>query len=279
MDKRKLSDDPSEGQTLPSPKRRILGPSLPPPTENTPADSASNSDAASGSDSDDSDDDFGPSLPPPAGQSMAPTAIPASSAHSNTPDKEQKPETQRDDWMLHPPENSDWASKIDPTQLRNRKFQTGKSARSATAGSKGLDAAWVETPEEKLRRLEDQVMGVGAPSSGPTQSLAGNFNAAKDKEMEEKIKKYNVSAICCCGNPIYVYPMLIRSSPQDRAAKKTRLEKSESKRKEEEDDPSTRAFDREKDMAVSSKISNSQRREMVSKASDYSSRFSKGSFL
>ncbi|KAJ5742162.1 hypothetical protein N7533_011571 [Penicillium manginii] len=256
MDKRKLSDDPSEGQTLPSPKRRILGPSLPPPTENTPADSASNSDAASGSDSDDSDDDFGPSLPPPAGQSMAPTAIPASSAHSNTPDKEQKPETQRDDWMLHPPENSDWASKIDPTQLRNRKFQTGKSARSATAGSKGLDAAWVETPEEKLRRLEDQVMGVGAPSSGPTQSLAGNFNAAKDKEMEEKIKKYN-----------------------DRAAKKTRLEKSESKRKEEEDDPSTRAFDREKDMAVSSKISNSQRREMVSKASDYSSRFSKGSFL
>jgi len=32
-------------------------------------------------------------------------------------------------------------------------------------------------------------------------------------------------------------------------------------------------------MAVSSKISNAQRREMVNKASDYGSRFSKGSFL
>ncbi|KAJ5963103.1 hypothetical protein N7481_013408 [Penicillium waksmanii] len=253
MDKRKLSPDAAEPAGVP--KRRVVGPSLPPPTDPT-----SNSDAASASgsasDSDDSDDDFGPSLPPPAGQSIASIATSASLAQANTPAKEQKPETQRDDWMLHPPENSDWASKIDPTQLRNRKFQTGKSARSATAGSKGLDAAWVETPEEKLRRLEDQVMGVGAPSSGTTQSSASNPNAAKDKEMEEKIKKYN-----------------------DRATKKARLEKSESKRKEEEDDPSTRAFDREKDMAVSSKISNAQRREMVSKASDYSSRFSKGSYL
>jgi hypothetical protein len=188
MDKRKLSPDGADPADIP-PKRRVLGPSLPPPTDPT---SNSNSDAASGSDSDDSDDDFGPSLPPPAGQSIAPPATSTSLAESNTPAKEQKPETQRDDWMLHPPENSDWASKIDPTQLRNRKFQTGKSARSATAGSKGLDAAWVETPEEKLRRLEDQVMGVGAPSSGTTQPSASNPNAAKDKEMEEKIKKYNV---------------------------------------------------------------------------------------
>lgn len=185
MDKRKLS---AEGEA-PSPKRRVLGPSLPPPEDKRA--SPSNSDA-SGSDSD-SDDDFGPSLPPPAGQSITPAATSASLAQSNAPAKQQKPETQRDDWMLHPPENSDWASKIDPTQLRNRKFQTGKSARSATAGSKGLDAAWVETPEEKLRRLEDQVMGVGAPSGGAAQSQSSNPNAAKDKEMEEKIKKYNVS--------------------------------------------------------------------------------------
>ena len=67
--------------------------------------------------------------------------------------------------------------------------------------------------------------------------------------------------------------------PQDRSGKNTRLEKAEKQKKEEEDDPSRRAFDREKDMAVSSKISNAQRREMVNKASDYGSRFSKGSFL
>ncbi|KAK5790937.1 hypothetical protein VI817_006246 [Penicillium citrinum] len=64
-----------------------------------------------------------------------------------------------------------------------------------------------------------------------------------------------------------------------RSGKNTRLEKAEKQKKEEEDDPSRRAFDREKDMAVSSKISNAQRRDMVNKASDYGSRFSKGSFL
>lgn len=49
--------------------------------------------------------------------------------------------------------------------------------------------------------------------------------------------------------------------------------------RKEDDDPSARAFDREKDMAISSKVSNAQRREMVDKASGYSSRFTKGDFL
>lgn len=47
----------------------------------------------------------------------------------------------------------------------------------------------------------------------------------------------------------------------------------------EDDDPSARAFDREKDMAVASKISSAQRREMVKKAADYNTRFTKGNFL
>lgn len=53
--------------------------------------------------------------------------------------------------------------------------------------------------------------------------------------------------------------------------KGSRLESSEDQ-KGEDDDPSARAFDREKDMAISSKISNAQRREMVKKAGDYTSR-------
>lgn len=186
--------------------------------------------------------------------------------------------------MLNPPEQSDWASKIDPTQLRNRKFQTGKSARSGGGGaSKNLDAAWVETPEEKLRRLEDAVMGVGAPSSGGSgggsAQSSGKTNVEKDRAMEEKIKKYNVSGTRVVVEPSPAQLHHANNSIQDRSGKNTRLEKAEKKKKEEEDDPSTRAFDREKDMAVSSKISNAQRREMVNKASDYGSRFSKGSYL
>lgn len=64
---------------------------------------------------------------------------------------------------------------------------------------------------------------------------------------------------------------------QEQSGKKSRLESAEARK--EDDDPSARAFDREKDMAISSKISNAKRREMVNKASDYSSRFSKGAFL
>lgn len=66
--------------------------------------------------------------------------------------------------------------------------------------------------------------------------------------------------------------------PQEKNRKQTRLESSEQAQKED-DDPSARAFDREKDMAIAGKISNSQRREMVKKAADYDSRFTKGSFL
>lgn len=65
---------------------------------------------------------------------------------------------------------------------------------------------------------------------------------------------------------------------KDRAGKNPRLQSPADVRKEE-DDPSARAFDREKDMAVSSRISHAQRREMMNKASGYSSRFTKGNFL
>lgn len=51
------------------------------------------------------------------------------------------------------------------------------------------------------------------------------------------------------------------------------------KKKEEDDDPSARAFDKEKDMSLGSKISAAQRRDMINKASDFGSRFSKGKYL
>lgn len=100
---------------------------------------------------------------------------------------------QRDEWMLHPPDQSDWASKIDPTQIRSRKFQTGRSARSAT--SKQVDASWMETPQEKMRRLGDEVMGVSAPSdtTNKVPASTSSSGAARAKSMEDKIKKFQVS--------------------------------------------------------------------------------------
>ncbi|GLI74498.1 hypothetical protein PoHVEF18_002740 [Penicillium ochrochloron] len=233
-------------------KKRVIGPSLPPPQPSDAHDS-NDKDSQSGSDSDsDSDDDFGPGLPPSLGGTQPAKQISVQSTPQIS--ESQKKETQRDEWMLLPPSQSDWASKIDPTQLRNRKFQTGKSARAP--GSKQVDAKWVETPEERMRRLQDEMMGVGAAPNRAEQRTSNTKDATRNKAMEEQIKKFN-----------------------DQSGKNTRLEKERPARKEEEDDPSARAFDREKDMAVGSKITSAQRREMVNKASDYGSRFSKGNYL
>ncbi len=49
--------------------------------------------------------------------------------------------------------------------------------------------------------------------------------------------------------------------------------------KEKEDDPSKRAFDYEKDMGSAAKIGHAQKREMLKRAADLGSKFSKGSFL
>ncbi|KAJ5714317.1 uncharacterized protein N7483_011498 [Penicillium malachiteum] len=246
-EKRKIDDHKDNPGPL---KKRVLGPSLPPAAQ--PSDSKTSS--AEDSDSD-SDDDFGPSLPPPNGVAVKNEQPLQPSTNSTVPKSEQA-ETQRDQWMLNPPEQSDWANKIDPTQLRNRKFQTGKSARTTT--SKNVDSSWTETPEERMRRIGDQVMGIGNPSNNsnpPSQSRSSQAQA-QAQSMGEKIKKFN-----------------------DRTGKASRLEKPQAEREEAEDDPSARAFDREKDMGLASKISSSQRRDMVNRASGYSSRFTKGDFL
>ncbi|KAJ5348177.1 hypothetical protein N7541_000863 [Penicillium brevicompactum] len=241
-DKRKLEDD---DHSSPNPKqRKVIGPSLPPTGSTAPTDTGSGSaDSDTGSDS---DDDFGPCLPPsnPLPGSAPPVAdssIAVESPEVTQPEKE----NQRDQWMLHPPSQSDWTSKIDPTQLRNRKFNTGKSA----TGPKNMDSSWVESPEERMKRLQDSVMGVGSTTK-QTQVQGSNT-----KSKEDQIKRFN-----------------------EKNRKQTRLESSD-QAKEEDDDPSARAFDREKDMAVAGKISSAQRREMVKKAADYNTRFSKGSFL
>ncbi|KAK4866278.1 hypothetical protein LT330_008619 [Penicillium expansum] len=243
-DKRKFdeTDDPLPGSILK--QRKVIGPSLPPPQEAEAANSEiSKEEEDEDDDDDDDDDDFGPSLPPTGPLKTHARQEPTAPDTSKPVEKE----SQRDQWMLQPPSHSDWSSKIDPTQLRNRKFNTGKSA----TAPKNMDSSWVETPEERMRRLQDAVMGVAASTNQPKD----HKDASNAKLMEDQIKKY-----------------------KEMTGKSTRLENPNQAEKED-DDPSARAFDREKDMAVASKISSAQRREMVKKAADYNTRFTKGNFL
>ena len=46
-----------------------------------------------------------------------------------------------------------------------------------------------------------------------------------------------------------------------------------------EDDPSKRAFDKEKDMASGKHVGHAQRKEMLNRASGFSSKFTSGSYL
>ncbi|BCS18991.1 GPALPP motifs-containing protein 1 [Aspergillus puulaauensis] len=244
-------------------RRKVIGPSLPPPTSNNDSD---NSD----SDSDSDDDDFGPSLPPPEGS--IPQAQQQPSTQSTTPPlnaekgQEEKPAPKRDAWMLAPPTGDSDRSRVDPTKLRNRKFQSGPRAGNAPAGGGGVDSSWTETPEEKMRRLQDQAMGISVPGAGGVSSAGPGADDKTAQAMREKVQRYN--------------ERVRKDEAGSLVEEKKRKEKEKGKDgEEEEDDPSKRAFDREKDMALSSKLTHAQRREMMSKAADFGSRFSKGKFL
>jgi len=104
-------------------------------------------------------------------------------------EKEKKP--QREEWMLLPPTSDDWSSRVDPTKLKNRKFQSGKGSKAPIDKSGGISAIWTETPEQKRQRLQDQVLGKNVSTSS-----ADRKPQISDRESEaaaRHIKEYNVS--------------------------------------------------------------------------------------
>jgi hypothetical protein len=97
---------------------------------------------------------------------------------------------QRDEWMMMPPTQDGLAARLDPTKIRPGKFRSGKSAGGPQGG--GLDSIWTETPEQKRKRLANEVLGIEAPaaSSVPVKKPSSNV----DEEAARRIREYNV---CC----------------------------------------------------------------------------------
>ncbi|PGH08004.1 hypothetical protein GX51_01444 [Blastomyces parvus] len=234
------SNEPqSNGTYERSKKHRVIGPTLPPNLGKAEDSSSSGSE---------SDDDYGPSLPP------ADTALAVKAdSEENQNLKEEKPKAaQRDDWMLHPPEHGDWSSRVDPTKIRNRKFNMGRSAVPKTSSGIGT---WTETAEDKRKRLEAEVMGVQAPVN--SSATTGEQASEHDVAMAQRVRDYN-----------------------EKKRSKTLYAQHQSKpSKEEEDDPSARPFDKEKDIRGPTKINHAQRRELLNRSSDFNTRFSGGKFL
>lgn len=178
-------------------RQRVIGP-IGPIDSNRDAHQTVNEIAAEQTDSSD-EDDFGPSLPPQEDKESAqePEAHPDpySSGHSLGPSVDDTSDgkmNQRDEWMVLPPDKGSWASNIDPTSLRNRKFTTGRSARSAQWDKTGTGPSWTETPAEKKIRLENEIMGIQAPAENDSQGTSGR-PLKNDSTTAEKIRLFNVS--------------------------------------------------------------------------------------
>ena len=249
--KRQRSSSPPSRDTK---VRRAIGPAAPP----APLSDQPSTPPEPNADSSDSDDDFGPSLPPPPGSKGQETERKRQKALAEAEAaREATKKPQREEWMLLPPKQDDWSARADPTKLKNRKFNTGKGAKAPAQSSGGENALWTETPEQKRQRLEDEVMGVKKPAQLGPEDKRDRWKEEEARETERRIREYNEKNR---GTSLY--------SEHKNAAPK-----------EKEDDPSARAFDKEKDMGMGVKIGHAQKREMLNKAKDFGSRFEKGNYL
>jgi hypothetical protein len=105
--------------------------------------------------------------------------------------------------MTLAPTSGDWSARVDPTKLKNRKFNTVKGAKAppqTTASGGGGGQSWYETPEEKQARLKREVMGIqdsvgggGGPGGAAPGSKAGYDS--QDEATARRLKEYNVSQL------------------------------------------------------------------------------------
>ncbi|KAI9687263.1 MAG: hypothetical protein M1822_002306 [Bathelium mastoideum] len=234
-------------------RRRVIGPAAPPRSLDEQPTESPNPEASEGDSDSDSDDDYGP----------APSTRPQKETHKADISHEENDEKstvensiKRDSWMMIPPDEDGLAAaRTDPTRARPRKFNTGKGSRAPNHGD-GIDRSWTETPEEKRKRLADQVMGV----ENPTASSARGSSRKHDETNEKTAKRIQEHTQKTRGKSLY---------DEHRRTNGT----------EKDDDPSKRAFDREKDIAGGTRIGHAQRKEMLNRASDFGSRFSGGGYL
>ncbi|CZT19469.1 uncharacterized protein RCC_05320 [Ramularia collo-cygni] len=238
----------SQSPDGPEKRRKVIGPAMPPaPLEERPLEPAD-----AGEDESSDDDDFGPSLPT-GDDGTGEVTDNGGSAFADT-DAATTAKPKRDDWMTMPPKQDDLAARMDPSIQRPKAFNSGKGARATNPGADD-SSTWHETPEQKRKRLADEMMGIGAPSSGARPQ---STKAASEHDAHRKIKEH---------------------VDKSRGPSLMEQHKQATKDTEPEDDPSKRAFDREKDMGHGGRMSSVQKKEMLNKAADFSGKFSGGSYL
>jgi Protein of unknown function (DUF3752) len=159
-------------------QQRIRGPTLPPSqNQQREVDAEKTNDDSNSS----SDDDIGPKLSPfntKRPHDRVPDHVEAECRGLSDPHDLPSTSLHRDEWMISPPDKGISKS----TRLRNRRFNAGRE--SYTSHMSGDTSSWIETPEQKKRRLENELMGVQMPASEDRrlpidETLRSNISTAK----------------------------------------------------------------------------------------------------
>jgi len=236
----------------PSPTRHV-GPSMPLPSPHI---------EQGDSDSDSEDADIGPSLSsmmtPAESQEYTRRQAMAQLSRQTTEDhhkiSKEEPKLQRDSWMLAPPTRADWLGTLDASKLKARAFNQSRSGRHLQSGEAD-HTLWTETPLERAQRLEDEALGK-APAKKPAKSLGNDARDREQVERDRRIKEY---------------------SAQTRGP--SLMERHQRSTKAEEEDPSQRPFDYQRDIAGGQKLGSKERQAMVNRAKNFDSKFSGGKYL
>jgi hypothetical protein len=197
--KRKVDESTNTGETrhppgteFPEKRQRTIGPALPPSNIDGDSDDQHRDES-----SEESEDDYGPTLPPKrisppdqeAGEVLV-TGKRCDEANTSIKSTGTSEKSRRDDWMLRLPDPVDWSSRVDPTKLRNRRFNLGKGATTRVQSGEASGGIWTETLDEKKKRLENEILGAKAPAASSSPVAAEK--SAVEEEMAKRVQAYNV---------------------------------------------------------------------------------------
>lgn len=117
-----------------------------------------------------------------------------------------------------PPTQDGLLARMDPTKLRPGKFRSGKAAGGPAGG--GVESTWTETPEQKRKRLENEMLGIAAPANSSVNTAQSVRK--EDEDAARRIKEYNVSWVMTVDTRILIivtgeasWQVVIRRAQED----------------------------------------------------------------
>lgn len=182
--------------------RTAQGPSLPPHLANR-----QRSPSPAASEGSDDDSDVGPLPAPSAGPAPALSAAEEFRLREQRKQEEEEEakriagrKPKREAWMTVPPSALDAMARQDPTKITktgfNQNTRRGTNAQKASEEERSL---WTETPEERAKRIDEEVMGKRKRTENASKQETAaerqerKKREARNAEMRAQTEAYNVS--------------------------------------------------------------------------------------